>query len=528
MRVKFVSTLVAALTTLVCVASAGAEDEGWRLVAQGEAAASTGDWLSASRDFMQAAQAPAWRARASYDLSVADYHLGAIPQALAAVKTALQLNDRFVSAHVQLATILTRTGDYLGAETSLKKALQLDPQSKVARANLDQIRCVYLASRSNQAVHKGVAPAVPKAVIQNKWPVPEAVKSVPVADSLFVAVGQDAMKPQLPLAAVGKFDAPAPKPVSPAFAAVGSVTSDRDSYPSSTSSAGEKLKETATDLVAQAALKFQEGDVNAAEYVLKRAANLDPGNIAVRINQGVIAGARGDFAADATHQREALALAPRQAVAHFNLAWALAQQENWPDSLKEYEAALQLNPRMSDAVAGKSIAMAKLGHVEQAIDLLAQMKETYPRNAWPCVALGRIYLGQQRVREAGSEFKEALAREPESLDAQEQLAQLSLRLKDFRRVVTQCQSTLLAAPYDVDSYLVLACAQQNLQDDGSAVESLRSAIKIAPANALAHAALSHTLERLGRRLEAEEEAKVALKLNPKRDLAESGRGRSVR
>ncbi len=634
MRAKVLALVLASLAVTYGLSpSARADDaSAAQWIAQGERAASSGDWASAAKAFAQAMQSPTWKSRALYDLSVADYHMGYFPQALAAVKSAIQLNDRFVSAHIQLATILTRTGDYTGAESALKHAIQIDPQSTVARANLSQIRNYYLTVKPAQQPSKtsiAVAPGMVKPANQGQKTIPtaEAVKSTKPSEQILIAAEKvekiekvekadktDALTsasqsqvPQAPLiaaaapqqkepvlndrastqtklakstkdlvlVAAGKFDlAPsvvvAPKPKSDLIlAAAGKfelghepsaptpeVKRLSDLVTASQSqdkpglkhfvrlttiisavkpevglnklSPSAKLKENALQLRQRAVAQFSAGDVDSAKYSLKRAINLDPRSSDARVNLGVVLGVQGDFSGDAEQQRAALELNPKNAAAHFNLGWALAQQNNWVESFKQYDIALKLNPRMSDAIGGKALALTKVGQIRDGVEMLIQAKRAYPTSAWPCVSLATVYMNEKRADEAKIELQDALAREPQSIEAHKQLAQFYLTLaRDWKSAETEYLLALNMAPYDAEAYLGMASAQQCMKKDADAVKSLRIAVQIAPGSAVAHATLSNSLEKLGQRSEAEQEAKLALHINPKQELADSVLKRTI-
>jgi tetratricopeptide (TPR) repeat protein len=204
-------------------------------------------------------------------------------------------------------------------------------------------------------------------------------------------------------------------------------------------------------------------------------------------------------------------------LAHFNLGWALAQQQQWEGSLHEYNSAAKL----PEALGGKALALAHLGKAPAAVKLLADAKKRYISRAWPCAALAAVYLDEGLTEKSVAELKQALAREPGDIESQKRLVQASLSMKNWQSAVQQCKASISKTPYDVDAYLDMARAQEQLKKNDDALSSLRLAMEVAPANALTHAAMSNVLERLGHASEAEDEARLALKLDPKQEIADS-------
>jgi len=117
-----------------------ADDLNVQPLKRGEAAAAVGDWRSAAENFVEASHAPESKPIALYDLGIAYYHLGMFPEALAAERQVVAIDDTYVPAFVQIATILSRTGDAAGAQAALKKALEIEPGSAIAQANLAKIQ----------------------------------------------------------------------------------------------------------------------------------------------------------------------------------------------------------------------------------------------------------------------------------------------------------------------------------------------------------------------------------------------------
>lgn len=567
-------SLAPILASLAVSASTGAETTPTTnlqtLISTGEAAAAENDWKAAAQYFLEATKLQGQNKIAFYDLGIAYCHLGSLQQALEAEKKAIDLDEEYVPAYIQMATVLSKMHDSAGAEVALRKALQLQPESRLARENLDQLLAKgepvnsAVDSSSTQsfdsnivdlhnnrqetsqppAVDRGgsesrqstaeTAPGWNETVPRSKFdrlstnqpskvapsqsqsgaPVPEGGSSS--------ATTKGAAKSELsPLSSAEDvlMNVPgAPEPIAP-------PTEHKEVTPSTATNNhagnGPNAQQTTLDLVSEATIYFTSGAVDTARKTLLRALEADSNNAVAHANLGVIYGTQGEFAKQIEEERAAVQLEPRNAEPHLNLAWALARTHRYQESLKEYEQALSLNPTLSEAESGRAFVQGKLGHTSAAIKSLLEQKEKHATVAWPCIALSSLYLGQKQTDKATDELREALRRHPDDVEACKRLAQIELNRSDWDGAIDHYRTAQKTAPYDLDIYLGLGAALQKRGNTEEALKLFKSAVEIAPNNAAAHATLSITLEQLGRRTEAEKEARSALKLDPKQQLAQT-------
>ena len=145
---KKVKMEIGAITLLLCFvcgsSMAFAEDttnvdQAKQHVKTGEAAAEKSDWDVAAAEFQAATKLSDENAIAYYDLGIAHFHLGNLELAAEAEKHALRLDSHLLDAYVQLSAILTKVGDYAGAEQILEKAVKVDPHCETAKASLNEL-----------------------------------------------------------------------------------------------------------------------------------------------------------------------------------------------------------------------------------------------------------------------------------------------------------------------------------------------------------------------------------------------------
>jgi tetratricopeptide (TPR) repeat protein len=105
----------------------------------GELEAERSNWEAAVEKFQEALKLDQDSALAHYDLGVAQFHLGQLELAAQAEKRAIVLDPKLVDAYIQLASILSRSADYSGAEAILERALKVDAHCQIARDSLNEI-----------------------------------------------------------------------------------------------------------------------------------------------------------------------------------------------------------------------------------------------------------------------------------------------------------------------------------------------------------------------------------------------------
>lgn len=136
--------------------------------------------------------------------------------------------------------------------------------------------------------------------------------------------------------------------------------------------------------------------------------------------------------------RKALLLAPNLAETHTSMAHVLATCEwNWEEAEREYELAIELNPRLSTA------------HHWYAITCL---------------------MPQRRLAEAQLEIRQAELLDPVSIGISRDVAVIHWAMRDYAAAAAQARRTLELAPNFHEAYWILglACAQLKQYDEAIA------------------------------------------------------------
>lgn len=486
-----VSTLSIAWSNASTPAALAAEQDeaaAKQFVMLGEQEASKSNWKQAVEQFFQAANKNDQDPVAFYDLGVAYLHLGELEKARFAEEQAVSLKPDFVNAHVQLATILSKMGDRSAAEKSLRKALELDPNNQMAKTNISTL--LEAGTQGSQRSSAGDKAAAPQGAEAGPKETPAII--LPKSSEV-TAANQDA------------------PPVKTDAAQVHGVKRKK----SDKSETAIRLDEAFT--------AFGEGKLDATKQMLTKIVEEDSSSSSAYASLGAIVGMFEDYDAEIAKEKIALELDESNAVAHSNLAWALAHKGRWEEALREEEKALKLDPKLVQAAVGKAVAKYELGQASEAKQLLAEVITKHNSEALPHLAMSVLLEQEGALDSAKSELDEAYKLNPNSQTVKRWLAASELKKGRWEQAKQLYSEIANANQYDAQAWLGFGLALEKLGDKTAALEALQKAVQLSPGSAVAHMALGLALKDRGNSAEAAEELKEANKLNPKIRLAEADR-----
>jgi tetratricopeptide (TPR) repeat protein len=211
--------------------------------------------------------------------------------------------------------------------------------------------------------------------------------------------------------------------------------------------------------------------------------------------------------------RAALARSPRAAPMYDELGIVLAKQQRYPEALRLFESALQLDPTLPHTRRRLADALMACGRRAEADAEYARYIEQDPQRK--AIAAGAEHLHAGRRREAIAAFDAVLRQSPDHIDA---LRMLALALMDdpanaddieaLLAKVTKLAPDYLAAWNDLGG-LHLRCRKWL-----EAAEAFRTAGKLEPRSAQAWAGLGDALAQAGSPGPAAEAYERTLELNP--------------
>lgn len=277
---------------------------------------------------------------------------GSRRQGLDRLKATLERKSApFAEPYVKLAMAQARTGAYDAARASLGRALDIDPDSPIARFNLGEVmrRQGQLAAAVEQyrrtlALDPNYAKAHLGLGLVNRQ------QGRPAMESFRRALRFD---PLLAEAHLG----------------LGKETLERG--PS-----------------AEAARHFQQ------------AIRVDPDSAAAHLNLGLAQARQGLQEEALAAFRQAAALDPTSPEAHYNLGVALARKGRIREALQPFRKAVRLKPEDAEAQSNLGMAYSQLGRLEDAVEAFSRAVRLRPDSARAYVNLGLTQARRGRTREA--------------------------------------------------------------------------------------------------------------------------------
>ena len=149
-------------------------------------------------------------------------------------------------------------------------------------------------------------------------------------------------------------------------------------------------------------------DWNSAVANLRQAVALAPTNAVTRLNLGTALSLAGDAQAAERELREAVRLDPRLAKAHFALGVLAQERGRWHDAIARFSSAVQQEPGFVDARFALADALRRTGQAEAAVgqyrDVLALNPAASQARFGQAMALVRLH----RVGDARAVLEEAV------------------------------------------------------------------------------------------------------------------------
>ena len=165
------------------------------------------------------------------------------------------------------------------------------------------------------------------------------------------------------------------------------------------------------------------------------------GDLQLRSGAGNLAEAAGLFA-------EALRLKPDYAEGHHNLGVAFDRMGRTAEAVTEFQAAMQLNPKLADAEAHSNLGtlLQKIGRAAEAEAYIRRAIELSPGFADAHLNLGNALERLQRPSEAIAEYQEAVRLAPGWAEARNNLGQGLAERGRYDEAIPQFEEALRLNP----------------------------------------------------------------------------------
>lgn len=201
----------------------------------------------------------------------------------------------------------------------------------------------------------------------------------------------------------------------------------------------------------KALASFQAREYEEAWKLYQGVCQVDRLDADARLTCGVIAGLRGDNVLAEDYCRQALALDPKLATAHFNLGIALRSQDRFAEACQSFKRATELRAAYSEAMDALAHAYIALYDWPAAAQVLNEIIAIWPRKAEMHNNLGSVYQTMGRVQDAIAAYETALQIDPRLGVALNNLGSAYQDVGDFAQAERCSRQCLAVAPGDLQA-----------------------------------------------------------------------------
>ena len=241
-------------------------------------------------------------------------------------------------------------------------------------------------------------------------------------------------------------------------------------------------------------------------------------------NRGVGHAERGYWDEAIREYQAALRINPNYAEAHLNLGVAYGQRGRWGEALREFQVALRINPNLAEAHYNLGVAYGEQGRWDEAIQAYQAALCINPDYAEAHCNLGVAYGQQGRLDENIREHQAALHINPNDADAHYNLGLAYGQQGRLDEAIRECQAALRINPNYAEAHFNLGLAYYQQGRPEEAIREFQAALCINPSHADAHYSLGVAYGQQGRLDEAIREYQAALRIDPNLAVAHRNLG----
>ena len=177
--------------------------------------------------------------------------------------------------------------------------------------------------------------------------------------------------------------------------------------------------------------------------------------------------------------RQAAVLDPKDGETHL-LAGAALERAKSPEAEQEYQLALSIDPKSTDAMTALTNLYMTQHRFPDAENLLRKLAIAHPDDASVHLQLGRMLAIAGKKEEAAVEFQEALKLDPADTKAQADLADIYVSLRKFDDAKQIYTRLLTASPNDAGLHHMLGRVLLHDKKFGDSERELLAALQLKP------------------------------------------------
>jgi tetratricopeptide (TPR) repeat protein len=198
---------------------------------------------------------------------------------------------------------------------------------------------------------------------------------------------------------------------------------------------------------------------------------------------------KGDLDLAQKNYQRALDLNPKSVDSLQALAHLLADQGKWKESMDLLARARAIAPESADVLRKFAAASLHGGHAADAVDAAQQLIRLRPEEAEAVYLLGVAQLQNSEPEQARSTLEKYVKLRPTDPLALLALGMVQVSLRDFPAAQTSFQQCIQLDPKQVEAYYELGSVAKDLGEGAAAIPDLEKALSLNPDHARAHALL---------------------------------------
>ncbi|WP_017306030.1 tetratricopeptide repeat protein [Spirulina subsalsa] len=180
---------------------------------------------------------------------------------------------------------------------------------------------------------------------------------------------------------------------------------------------------------------------------------------------------------------------PVDAIAYFELGWALEQGERWTQAVEAYQKALEINPQFAFAYNRLGYTLFRLEDYESAQAALERALDLNPELVWAYYDLGYLFTWIHQANLAFPLFRQVVefhtALQPFTDDDKDaivyqMIADVFMEQGTFAPAAQAYEQAIFLAPQQSWVYFRLGVAFLNLEQESKAREAFREALSRLP------------------------------------------------
>jgi tetratricopeptide (TPR) repeat protein len=167
---------------------------------------------------------------------------------------------------------------------------------------------------------------------------------------------------------------------------------------------------------------------------------------------------------------------------HFSLGKMYQLRESYPAALKEFRAALDLDPDSSGVRIAMAETMLQMGDFSKAVDVLQEAVRIDPDSVDAHLMLGRIFSSvhsaDRTQSKALAEFEKVLEIDPENLEALQGAAELRDAAGDYEKALADFERLRKLVPSNLGAYYSESAVLISLNRYDDAIRLLKEGLQI--------------------------------------------------